>query len=164
MRGTRGLRRSKGLIIDTNLLLLYIVGSLDPNLIQKHKRTSQFGLDDFRLLRDFLRQYERFVTTPNVLTEVSNLLSQIGEEVAARLRIQLRAHIKLFQEDYIASTEAAEAEEFQRLGLTDAAILLLSEEDLMVLTDDIRLYLALQNRGLNAAVNFNHIREGAWRQ
>jgi rRNA-processing protein FCF1 len=163
MRGTRGLRRSKGLIIDTNLLLLYIVGSLDPNLIRKHKRTSQFGIEDFRLLDDFLGQFERFVTTPNVLTEVSNLLSQIGDEVATRLRIRLRALIEIFQEEYIASTEAAGAEEFQRLGLTDAAILLLSKEDLLVLTDDIHLYLALQRRGIEA-VNFNYIREASWRQ
>ena len=34
--------RSSGVIIDTNVLLLFIVGSFDRSLVGRHKRTVQF--------------------------------------------------------------------------------------------------------------------------
>jgi len=41
--------RSKGLLVDTNLLLLYIVGSLNPEKIARHKRTDKFTIEDYKL-------------------------------------------------------------------------------------------------------------------
>ena len=50
---------------------------------------------------------------------------------------------------------------FERLGLTDAAIAMLCERGMLVLTGDLELYLALQARGADA-LNFSHIRSLGW--
>ena len=64
--------QNKGLLIDTNLLLLYFIGNYDPNRIPGFKRTMAFTVDEFWLLIGFLGVFDKLVTTPNVLTEVSN--------------------------------------------------------------------------------------------
>ncbi len=69
----------KGLLVDTNILLLYFVGQTNQERIQKFKRTQQFNLDDCELLVSILSKFSKIVTTPNILTEVSNLLNQLGE-------------------------------------------------------------------------------------
>jgi len=155
--------RSRDLFVDANVLVLYLVGNLDPSLIGKHKRTNQFGVEDYRLLDDFLRQFKRLVTTPNVLTEASNMVAQIGgQETVARLRVVLGRIVEALDEQYVPSTQASKVEELRRLGLTDAALLLLAKEDrLLVLTDDRNLYDSLQRQGI-AAINFHHLRERAW--
>jgi hypothetical protein len=101
------------------------------------------------------------VTTPNVLTEVSNMVSQIGGETATKLRVMLGTVIEALDERYVPSAEASKVEEFRRLGLTDASLLLLERGDLLVLTDDRHLYSALQSKGI-AAINFHHVRDRAW--
>jgi hypothetical protein len=64
----------KYLLLDTNLLLLLLVGSLDPSLIQKEKVTANQGFDetDFNQLRDFVSQFQKLVATPHILTEVKS--------------------------------------------------------------------------------------------
>jgi rRNA-processing protein FCF1 len=148
-----------GVLVDTNILVLYVVGTLDPDLIGKHKRTNKFLPADYRLLDGLLRRFRRIVTTPNVLTEVSNLVDQIGGETGPRLQALLGGLIESsFEEHYVQSVETVKTDEFHRIGLTDSSILLLAKEDLLVLTDDIHLYLALVNRGLEA-INFDHVRQ-----
>jgi hypothetical protein len=45
---------SKGILVDTNLLLVLLVGLQDENLINKCERTSKYQKQDFRLLGSFL--------------------------------------------------------------------------------------------------------------
>jgi hypothetical protein len=61
------------IIIDTNLLLLLLVGMYDKSYIARHKRTNDYSSDDFELLLMRLERCE-IVLVSNVLTEVSNLL------------------------------------------------------------------------------------------
>lgn len=156
--------RGKELFLDTNLLILYIVGSIDPDLIGRHKRTNQFIPEDFRLLQGVICRFPRIVTTPNILTEVSNLLDQTEERTSRALHAVLGALIKAetFDERYVRGLDAASIQEFQRLGVTDSSVLFLAgEKQLLVLTEDIHLYLALCRRGIEA-LNFNHVREAGW--
>ena len=47
--------RSRGVLVDTNILLLLLIGSFDRSLITKFKRTgSRFSVEDFNLLRALL--------------------------------------------------------------------------------------------------------------
>ena len=155
--------RGRELFLDTNLLILYIVGSIDPELIRRHKRTNQFTPADYRLLQSVIRRFPRVVTTPNILTEVSNLLDQIGERTSQALHAVLSALIKTekFDERYVRSLDAISITEFHRLGVADSSVLFLAQERFLVLTDDIRLYLALSRRGIEV-LNFNHVREVGW--
>jgi rRNA-processing protein FCF1 len=161
-RRPRGSSRKKKLLVDTNILLLYVVGSLSLDRIARHKRTDTFTIEDYRLLDRLLRESGGIVVTPNILTEVSNLLGHTDEKTRGSLLILLRSLVRISEEHYVRSLEAVEAAEFSRLGLADASILSSPTEDLTVLTDDLHLYLALQRRGVEV-INFNHLRERFWR-
>lgn len=163
MRSLRRGAQPRDLLVDTNLLVLLAVGSFEPGLIERHKRTRQFTVEDYRLLRRFLARFRTVVATPNVLTEASNLIDQGTGAKGERLQAFLASIIGVLEEEYISSREGCGVEEFQRLGLADSVILQLaqSRRDLPVLTDDLHLYLALQRRGLEA-VNFSHLREQSW--
>jgi len=75
--------RRNGVLVDANLLLLYLVGRWDYRLVPKFKRTDRYTVSDFILLTRFLAQFAKILTTPNVLTEVSNLCGNMREHVAA---------------------------------------------------------------------------------
>jgi hypothetical protein len=49
------------LLIDTNVLLLHVVGSHDRMLIERLKRTATFTQADFDLLQGELRRYAALV-------------------------------------------------------------------------------------------------------
>jgi hypothetical protein len=56
--------KSKGILIDTNLLLLLLVGFYDENLIAKFKRTSKYSKEDFQIIRNFILHFEKIIITP----------------------------------------------------------------------------------------------------
>ena len=153
--------RDKGLLIDTNLLLLYFVGANDPDRIQKFKRTMKFSIQEFNLLARFFRLFKKIVTTPNVLTEVSNLLGQLPENLHESFYADFARHISDLEEHYGPSAYLATTPSFNRFGLTDSGIAELVRGKYLVLTDDFALFGYLQNRGIDA-INFNHIRLLAW--
>jgi len=65
--------RGRGLLVETNLLLLYLIGRTNQNQISKFKRTQVFTIEDFDLLGRFMGKFKTLITTPHVLTELSNL-------------------------------------------------------------------------------------------
>ncbi len=149
--------RSSGLLIDTILLLLLCVGSVDPGMIAKHKRIHAYTRSDFELLSNFVDRFDWVVTTPNILTEVSNLVVY-GEKEPRRSKLvdALRALLIRFHEDYRRSSEVAGNPAFLRFGLTDACIGIVAADRHLVLTDDLKLASHLASIGVNC-VNFNHL-------
>jgi hypothetical protein len=149
--------RSKGLLIDSNVLLLFFVGLHDPTRIENFKRTRQFTIEDFELLVAFMGQFKEVVTTPSILTEVSNLLGH----VPAKLRYAFFEHfangLKNLDEHYTPSRELGDEKAFPRFGLTDTAILQAASGKYLVLTDDLRLAQYLEGQNIDV-INFNHLR------
>ena len=149
-----------GLLIDANLLLLYLVGQTNPNRILSFKRTSQYVPEDFDLLTQFVAQFQTLVTTPHILTEVSNLGDLRDRELLV-FRSLFTHMIEKAEEHRDESRRVVKDAAFLRLGLTDAAILALGGHAPLFLTDDLDLYVALTSRSLDA-INFNHIRPLNW--
>ena len=147
----------RGLFLDTNVLLLHFIGGFREDLISRFKRTSQFTPDDFRLLRRVLSRFQPWVTTPNVLTEVNGLSSQLGEPLKTEYFVSFARGITLLAEEYVPSTKAASGEVFPRLGLTDAGIVEAVRGRYLVLSDDLELTRYLAGLGVDA-LNFNHLR------
>ena len=58
----------------------------------------------------------------------------------------------------VASIDASSNPKYQRLGLTDAALLEVATADTPLLTVDFDLYLAALESGEERAVNFTHYR------
>ncbi|HXD34292.1 MAG TPA: PIN domain-containing protein [Pyrinomonadaceae bacterium] len=153
--------RSKGALIDTNLLLLYFVGAGDPNRISRFKRTNAFTIDEFWLLVSFYNKFERIVTTPNILTEVSNLLGQLSEGLRSSFYEGFSRHIPALAEFYTPSSTISAATHFSSFGLTDSGITNLVKDKYLVLTDDLRLAHYLESREIDV-INFNHLRQVNW--
>jgi len=153
---------SRGVLVDSNILLLYIVGGLDRKLVPHHKRTSHFAVEDYDLLESFLSKFHRIVTTPNILTEVNSLLCQIGEPRRTNCQAVLGRRIGLLDERYVPSADTVQDDHFLKLGLTDSVIARLAERSWLVLTDDLKLASFLQQIPVDV-VNFNHLRPFSWR-
>jgi hypothetical protein len=60
-----------GVLIDSNLLLLLMIGAIDRDRITTFKRTQKYSSDDFELLQQLVSKFSKIVTTPQILTEVS---------------------------------------------------------------------------------------------
>jgi hypothetical protein len=153
--------RGRGIIIDSNLLLLFIVGTKDPNRIATFKRTKQFEKDDFMLVKRFINCFKTVRTTPNILTEVSNLLNQLPEDLKADVYNVFSDCVKNFLEIYETSANLSKNDYFIKYGLTDASIISDSKNDYLVLTDDFRLSGYLSSLGITS-INFNHLRPINW--
>jgi len=154
--------RSRGVLVDSNVLLLYFVGGFDRELVPRFKRTKQFTVEDYDLLVLFLSSFRQIVTTPNILTEVNSLLGQLAEPLDTNCRTVLGRGIGLLGEHYVPSDDAAQADQFTKLGLTDTVIAHLAEGSYLVLTDDLRLACFLERIPVHV-VNFNHLRPLPWR-
>ena len=147
------------LLIDTNVLLLHVVGSHDRTFIDRVKRTATFTQADFELLQGELAKYSALVVTPSVLAELSNLLPNWAHEHVAQSMPDVFAS---FQEEGAGFAEVISDRVFARLGFTDTAIVMIAssgtaDDELHVLTDDVHLYNELAYRGVTVA-NFNHLR------
>ena len=153
--------RHKGLLVDTNLLLLYIVGKNDPERIPRFKRTMSFTIEEFDLLSKFFEIFDKLVTTPNVLTEVSNLLRGLPENLCFSFFNDFATRIPTFEEHFTSSAALSSSPLFHKFGLTDCGIVELVKDSYLVLTDDFPLVGYLQNRNIDV-INFNHIRTLAW--
>ncbi len=149
----------KGILVDTNILLLLLVGDLDPRRISTFKNTSShFAVEDYDTLSAIVKQCPSIIVTTHILTEVSNLLGQFGDPLKADYFQHFVSKIRLFHEDSILSANISDTAVFRKLGLTDSAIIHLAKElDYLVLTIDFSLYSHLERHGV-AVINYNHLR------
>ena len=152
---------NKGALIDSNLLLVYCVGVYNPARIARFKRTAIFTVEDFELLTQFFAFFEKIVTTPNILTEVNSFSNQLAEDIKATYYPEFAKQITLLEEHFVPSAEVCALASFDRLGLTDVGIAKLVRDNYLVLSDDLRLVIHLQNIEVDA-INFNHIRALGW--
>ena len=147
------------LLIDTNLLVLFVVGTASKEYIAKHKKLTEFTVEDYDLLVKLIARASEVLVTPNTLTETSNLAAYIGEPARSKVLDVLRTVSTGSQERYVPSSEAARRSEFIRLGLADAALLeATAAEKVTLLTADFNLYHAALTKG-SQALNFNHLRD-----
>jgi hypothetical protein len=152
--------RSKGILIDTNLMVLIAVGAYDPQRVLTFKRTLKYTLDDLVLMHRLLSYFVRRITTPNILTEVDNLTRQLPEAEYAAISVSIGQLVTNFFEVYIPSAGVIDNPNYPLLGLTDC-VTAMAARDVLVVTDDFRLSNILAGLGCDA-ININHIRSQAW--
>lgn len=151
--------KSCPLLIDTNLLVLFVVGTVAKEYITKHKKLTEFTVEDYDRLVKIIARASEVLVTPNTLTETSNLAAYIKEPARGKVLNVLRTVIaSASQERYVPSSVAAERKEFIRLGLADAALLEIAAKDVALLTTDFDLYNTALAKGA-LALNFNHLRD-----
>ena len=149
---------ARALLLDANLAVLFIVGLTNPSYIAKHKRLQTFAAKDFEVVSELISISRELVLCPHVMTETSNLLRYVAEPIRTELSGTFRTLVHRVREEPLPSALAADHRHFVRLGLTDAVLLTLAEQDAALLTVDLDLYLAALDGGLEA-MNYNHLRE-----
>lgn len=152
--------RAKGVLIDTNLLVLLAVGLYKPDRISTFNRTRQYTLDDFKLVERIVRGFERLVTTPQILAEADNLTRQLPTREHHAIANVIAALIVRLFEVYVPSSDTVKNERYPDLGLTDCTTIA-AADNLLVITDDFRLSNVLRYLG-HDAINLNHLRPAAW--
>ncbi len=151
--------RGKGLLLDTNLLLLYLVGAVHPARVATFKPIANQGFlrQDFDLLLRIAGSFKKMVTTPHILTEVSNHSVKLKRDEGITFCRVIGALLKNWDERYTESALLCQREEFQKIGLTDTAIGETAAGRCLVMTVDFELAGHLQKRKVDV-INFNHLR------
>ena len=103
--------RKSGILIDTNILLLFVVGSLNPDLIPKISRTASFSFQDFQIVEKTIDFFDNKITTPHILTEVSNLIDRVEIQDA------LRTYVEIAIEQFIESSRVVANNMFSKFGI-----------------------------------------------
>jgi len=155
---------SKGLLIDTNVLIMYIVGLFDRNYIPQFKRTRQYTPDDFLIVQQLARTFHRLITTPHILAELSNLSVSVREPHAAVYFRRLTELLNAAKEHYTNKDILLRDARLARLGFTDLSIVEAAKDaGYLVLTDDLDAANAIRAERCNV-INLNELRQWSWSQ
>jgi hypothetical protein len=151
-----GLSQTSEVLIDSNLLLLLIMGSFDQSLIGNFKRLAMFTHEDFSLLQSLVAR-KTILVTPHILTEVSNLANSLHHRHKADWSEYFKDWILVaLRERQIHARDLAAEDAFLLFGITDAALFHTSSS-VPILTVDARLAAFMQQHGRHA-INVNHLR------
>lgn len=154
------LAQKAGLLLDANLLVLYVIGCYDPKRITQNKRTNRYTAEDFNFLVDLMSRFRQLATTPNILTEVSNLLEGVVYQygpVLAMLPELMKRFVELHEPSHPIMSDRGK--EFIKFGLSDTVSCQVVDQNYVLLTDDFDLCYYLLNNGSDA-VNFTNLRTG----
>ncbi len=152
-----------GILVDTNLLLVLLIGKINKRLIGG-KRTEKYTEEHYYILVDFIKDFKRLITTPHILTEVSNLggaglTGTDRAEFLGLLRTPSLFDVKTVLERHVLRRDV-ETDYIRQFGLTDSAIVKLCTTGLrrrpLLLSDDFDLF-ELVSRLKGHSINFNHI-------
>lgn len=151
--------RSRGLLVDSDLLLVLCVGSVDRNLVREFKRTNAYSENDYDILCRFVGFFQKIFTTPNILTEVNNL----GRNLKGKRRNEFQKAFSRITnsllEQYTESRAAVNIPIFRDCGLADSVTFCVSQSSrgCLLLTDDLQLAGKVRKNG-GAALNFTQLR------
>jgi rRNA-processing protein FCF1 len=135
------------ILIDTNSLIILILGLIDPKIINNHPRTSIYEEHDFFTLINLIENnLTKIMVLPNIWTEVDNLLNNFrGDRKWAYIQ-NFKELTNQTSERYLTSMFGANHWHFIDLGLTDALILECAKECELLITSDSKLSdLAIAN-------------------
>lgn len=141
-----------GVLLDTNVLLLYLARKISPGYAEGWKRTPFTARHGDVLDAVVAAAHGRLVTTPHVLAEAGNLAS---EEVK-RL---LQGLVATVEERTLEARLVGKDPVFLRLGLADCGLLTMAGRHRrrpLIVTVDGPLTVELERRNL-PVLNLNHI-------
>lgn len=139
----------EGVIIDTQVLLLLLIGDFDQSLIDKCKVLSNFDLADYLRLKKILEYFKgkKIIITPHILAEMSNLSKKTFTDRSEKLYVYFHSVIEFLksaQENTqpMKSFMDMDIKVISDYGFTDLGILEIAKSKnnkLAILTDDTEL-------------------------
>jgi len=154
---------SPNLILDTPILLLYLVGSYDTDYITRFKRTYKYTKDDYEYIKEIINRAKKIYITPQIVAEVSNWSFEIDEGRIYTYMKTLVEKFKNYLEGYIKLEALLKNEELLvKIGFTDMSIIELAKNiDCLVLTDDFPFSQRANSIGCRV-INFTELRGYNW--
>lgn len=156
----------RAVLLDTNLLLLLLIGSIDRKLLTTNKRVRGYSEREFLFLINCLSSAKALQTTQHVCTQTSDLgaSSLFGGYRKSFLELLRRIHIqdsdvrlRIPAEELTQPILQLDASVVDELGVADAGLINAALANNSVLfTDDLQLCLRAARHGVEAA-NFNDL-------
>lgn len=143
---------TKGILIDSNLLILLAVGGRDPSYIPSHPKTSSYTKDEYDFLVRLIKLCnQRIFVTPYLLAEVSNHTIDDDRQGNNPYYAIARKIVESAEEAYHHKDNILSLPELRYLGFSDVSILRAVEDiECAVITNDGKLYSKLLEKGCNA--------------
>jgi len=139
-------KQPEGLLVDTNILILFLIGSYDPTFIEKcevlNNSDKRYSIDDFELLKKIFTFFKKLVITPQIIAELSNVSITRGGIYGEKLISYLQTVIKFLKsaEERHQKSDCLwgmDLEILGKYGFTDITMFKLSHKTNMpILTDD----------------------------
>jgi len=126
----------RDVIIDSNIFILFLAGQINENMIERYTRNSLYTREDYYFLLNLLAGYDRIITSPNILTEVDNILNRITGEDKYKYLVLVKTIYKQTIEKYIETEIVAQNWYFDMLGVTDSSILMMAKNCELLISGD----------------------------
>lgn len=142
--------QQNGVLLDTNLLILLVVGLVDPRLIEKHKKLKIYSKEDFNLLMGILETCRRLIVTPHILAETSNLaVHGMYDDFEIRTFLALKGLTlnEKFSEAHESMKNITDHDGFVKFGVSDIGLLQVLNNEFVLLTDDWKLSGYAEDKG-----------------
>lgn len=138
---------SRGVILDTNVAMLFFVGLTGRRNINRHGRVKRFTVHQFEALANAIELGREFVIAAPILAEVSNLLRQGPDDIWIEAVGQMRSIVPRSREIRPSCVDVVTMRSFEWLGYADAALLSALNEDVALITCDGPLFRAALTSG-----------------
>lgn len=153
-----------GVILDTNIIIVFFVGLYRPDLIPSCKKTSAYSVDDFKYICNVVNQSKNIIVTPQILTELSNhTFDRLFDEPGfSDYFANIHRVISSSEENHAHKDILLNNKVLSQIGFADTSIIEAAKElGCAVLTDDGKLTAILSS--LNYPnLNINIIRTYQW--
>lgn len=145
--------KRQGLLLDTNILLLYLVGQQNADDIKNHKRINIYTDYEYHILIDLIQDAKptRILITSYVLSELSNLLpidNGRNNNLSPYYNTAYQ-HLNTMHESHypMKNILANDRTILPLLGFADTSIYNIAKRGCAIITDDNKLYGELQKAG-----------------
>ncbi|MDR0564201.1 MAG: hypothetical protein LBG78_04610 [Azoarcus sp.] len=126
----------RDVLVDTNVFILFLAGQINENRIEQYSRNSLYTKEAYYFLLNLLFKFDRIITSPNILTEVDNILNRVSGDDKHKYLELVKKIYKQTVEKYIKTVDVSQNYFFDTLGVTDSSILMMAQEcDLLISGD-----------------------------
>ncbi|MEA1994394.1 MAG: hypothetical protein U9N35_08420 [Euryarchaeota archaeon] len=142
------------IVTDTGPLLLYLTGFYNPSDLHQFN----YNEDEFILFVEFLKNFKKIFTTPQVLAETSNLAkSRLKEERFSEfINFAIKPLLNL-EEEYIEKNKILKKKELPIFGITDTSLIETVRRNRLLITDDGPLFWYCKGKNM-PAIHLDRIR------
>lgn len=152
-----------GLVLDANMLTVYIVGHINPERMQDFNITHEYDCKDYQMIKHYIEcsRGKKAITTPYVISEISHLLgiepnrSKKGKPLNKPEAFDKAIAVLSFLSEFTETNVRAMAKKYGtnslvRFGIPDVSLVEAVNEKAAFLSSDSQLCDEMSSRGLPA--------------